>query len=387
MKFLHTSDLHLGKKLNGKITRYDEQKAFLDEITQLCEREEIDVLLIAGDVFDTFIPSAKAEEIFFDFINQVSTPSRAVVIISGNHDDWQRLSAPSLLIGKHNAYIFGGENVPALGGGQVKGERVGKNFIEIAKENDKVFIALLPYPGEIRLGEKKSELSYNERIGQFIDESLKNNVNDLPVVLCSHIFMLGGIKSGDERDVELGGARMVEKRVIPSQVLYTALGHLHKRQVISSSENIIYSGSPIQYSFDEIGHEKSVTVFEICDKKVENLKIIPIESGKKLVKIVANGIEMAKDLLSRYPDNFVHLTLKLNEVLSEVESKDLLGNYPQLAQYSLQILSSYDAVEGEQRKKLDDKELFIEYYKKICGQDVPEEVLQIYLTAIGEDKI
>ena len=183
MKFLHTSDLHLGKKLNGKITRYEEQKCFLKEICDICEKEQVEVLLISGDIFDTFIPSAEAEEIFFNFLNEVSAPSRAVVIISGNHDDWQRLSASALLAGKYNAYIFGGDNIPSLGGGAVKATKVGKNFIQITNGNEEIFLAVLPYPGEVRLGEKRSELSYNERIGQFINESIENNINDLPVIL------------------------------------------------------------------------------------------------------------------------------------------------------------------------------------------------------------
>ena len=387
MKFLHTSDWHLGKKLNGKITRYDEQKLFLGEIAKICESEKVEVLLVTGDVFDTFIPPAEAEEIFFNFLNEVSSPTRAVVVISGNHDDWQRLSAPSLIAGKHNAYIFGGENIPALGGGKVRANRAGKNFIEIANETQSVYIALVPYPGEVRLGEKRSELSYNERIGQFISEALAENHANLPTVLCSHLFMLGGQKSGDEREVELGGTRLVENSVIPKSVLYTALGHLHKRQVISQSRNIIYSGSPLQYSFDEVGVEKSVTLFEIDDNSVKNIKTVNLESGKKLVKLVADGIESAKNLLSLYPNCFVHLTLKLNEVLSEEESKQLLGGYPQLAEYCLQIASSYDAVEGEARKQLDDKQLFNEYYKNIYGQEVPDEIMQIYLKALNEDKL
>ncbi len=384
---MHTSDLHLGKKLSGKFTRYDEQKNMLAEIGEICQKEKVDVLLIAGDVFDAFIPSADAEEIFFEFMNEVSSPDRAIIIISGNHDDWQRLAAPALLAGKFNAYIFGGDNVPSLGTGNVYGVRAGKNFIEIQKGNEKVFIALLPYPGEARLGEKRSELSFNERIGGFIEESLKNNLDNLPVILCSHLFMLGGKKCGDERDVELGGARIVDHNVIPQKVVYTALGHLHKRQVISNERNIIYSGSPLQYSFDEVGSEKSVTAFETSEGSVVNLTKIPLTSGKKLVKIVANNIQTAKDLLDKYPDCFVHLTLKISEVLSDTESKELLGGYPQLAEYLLQTTSKYDSIEDEALKRLSDKDLFIEYYKSEYGADVPDEIMEIYLKAISEDDL
>lgn len=387
MKILHTSDLHLGKKLNGKITRYGEQIEILKEIKDICDNEGVDILLIAGDVFDTFIPAADAEEVFFDFLNEVSTPSRAVVIISGNHDDWQRLSAPSLLAGKHNAYIFGGENIPALGGDAVKGVRAGKNFIEIQKGEEGVYIGALPYVGEIRVGEKRRDIPYGERVQEFIDGCFLENVNGLPQILLAHLFMLGGSKGSEERDIELGGSRIVEPSRINENILYTALGHLHKRQVISSERNILYSGAPLQYAFDEVGHEKSVTLFEICNKRVQNLKVIPLKCGKPLAKLVAGDLQSAKELLIAYCDHHVYLTLKLSEVLSEVESKELIANYPQLVDYSLEIYSGDATVEGEERKRLSDKELFEAYYKKEYGTDVPEEILELYLKALSEEDL
>ena len=199
--------------------------------------------------------------------------------------------------------------------------------------------------------------------------------------------MLGGERSGDERDIELGGARIVEPSCINKDILYTALGHLHKRQTVSKEKNIIYSGAILEYSFDEVGQEKSVTLFEINGKTVENLTVIPLTGGKRLVKLVANGLEQGKELLALYPDSHVFLTLKLDGVLSEVESRDLMSNYPQLADYVLEVKSEYSSVEGEQRKKMNDKELFEEYYKsKTGGEEVPEEIMQIYLTAINEVK-
>lgn len=387
MKILHTSDLHLGKKLNGKITRYGEQIQVLKEIREICENECVDILLIAGDVFDTFIPAADAEEVFFDFLNEVSTPSRAVVIISGNHDDWQRLSAPSLIAGKHNAYIFGGENVPALGGDSVRATKIGKNFVEIKKGEEGVYIGALPYVGEIKVGERKRDISYGERVQEFIDNCFLENVNGLPQILLAHLFMLGGSKGSEERDIELGGSRIVEPSRINQNILYTALGHLHKRQVICNERNILYSGAPLQYAFDEVGHEKSVTLFEICDKKVQNLKTIPLKSGKPLAKLVAGDLQSAKELLSAYADHHVYLTLKLSEVLSEVESKELITSYPQLVDYSLEIHSSDMGVDGEERKKLSDKELFEAYYKKEYGTEVPQEILELYLKALSEEDL
>ena len=133
MKFLHTSDLHLGKRLINK-SRIDEQREVLEEIANLCESEKVDVLIVAGDVFDNFVPTSEAEQLFFDFLKQTASPSRAVVVISGNHDDWQRLSASHYLAGKLNAYIFGGENVPPASGDIVKCVEAGNNYLKIKKD-------------------------------------------------------------------------------------------------------------------------------------------------------------------------------------------------------------------------------------------------------------
>lgn len=387
MKILHTSDLHLGKKLNGKITRYGEQIEVLKEIGSLCDSEGVDILLVAGDVFDTFIPAAEAEEIFFEFLNAVSSPSRAVVIISGNHDDWQRLSASSSLAGKYNAYIFGGENTPTLGGGLVKATKIGNNFVEIFKGEEGVYIGALPYLGEIKVGEKRRDISYGERVKEYIDGCFNANEKGLPQILLAHLFMLGGSKGSEERDIELGGARIVEPSLINENIIYTALGHLHKRQVISSERNVLYSGAPLQYAFDEVGHEKSVTLFEICDNKVQNLKVVPLKAGKPLAKIVAADLASAKNLLAMYEDSHVHLTLKLNEVLSEVESKELISSYPQLVDYSLEIHSDAVAIEGEDRKRLNDRELFEAYYRKEYDNEVPESILELYLKALSEEEL
>ena len=386
MKFLHTSDLHLGKRLINK-SRIDEQREVLEEIANLCESEKVDVLIVAGDVFDNFVPTSEAEQLFFDFLKQTASPSRAVVVISGNHDDWQRLSASHYLAGKLNAYIFGGENVPPASGDIVKCVEAGNNYLKIKKDKESVYVGVLPYPGEARLNEKKSELSYGERIKEWVKDCFKNNQDNLPAILCTHLFMLGGEKSESERDIELGGTRIVEPSVLGNNILYTALGHLHKRQVVASSKNALYSGSILQYAFDEVGHEKSVTCFEIVNNSVQNLQIIPLKGGKKLVKLIAEGVESGKQLLNKYPDCHVHLTLVLKEVLSEAESKELISDYPQLTELDLKLNGIYGGVEGEERKKLDDKQLFEEYYKTKTGESVPEEVLEIYLKALSEEKL
>ena len=344
------------------------------------------MVLVAGDIYDTYTPSAEAEQLFFDFIKVLGSPSRAVVIISGNHDDSVRLSASHLLASTHNVYIFGGENTPALGGEKVRATRIGKNFIQIEKDADKAYIGVLPYPSEQRLGEKKSDLSYTETIKSWVENCFENNNENLPSILCSHLFLLGGERGESEREIELGGARILPTSVIPESCSYTALGHIHKRQAISNSRNIYYSGSIMQYAFDEVGLEKSVSVFDFDKSGVSNLKTFKLDLSKELVKIVAIGVDDAKALLEKYENSLVYLTLKLDRPLSELESKELFGNYPQLVDYKLETTQIKNRENQPSRKELNDKELFESYYFSKYGERVPEEIITLYLKAmLGEE--
>ena len=122
--------------------------------------------------------------------------------------------------------------------------------------------------------------------------------------------MLGGESGERERNIELGGTRLVDKKLVPDFCVYTALGHLHKRQVISTVKNILYSGAIAGYAFDEAGIEKSVTAFELKGGKVENLRVIPLEKGKKLVNLAAINLDDGKKLLQINEDCLVKLTYK-----------------------------------------------------------------------------
>ena len=250
MKFLHTSDWHIGKKLEGR-SRIEEQREALKSLVDVAKNEHVDVVLVAGDVFDTFTPSAEAEQLFFDCVSALSALGSAVVIIAGNHDDPVRLSASAALAEKCNVYFYGEERTLFNDENSlVKCEKRGKDYIVFSKNDEKVYVALLPYPTELRMKEKLNEdESYTDKVKRYIGEAVAKNTDNLPVVLVAHLFMLGGEKSEGERSIDLGGARIVPPSVIGENVIYSALGHLHKRQVVSRERNIIFSGYLLQYAF------------------------------------------------------------------------------------------------------------------------------------------
>lgn len=387
MKILHTSDWHLGKKLNGR-SRITEQAEILNELCSVCERERIDVVLLSGDVFDSSVPSAEAEELFYKTAFRMAGKTRALVIISGNHDDWQRLSACREMAALCNVYVFGGLEAPPVGDKTnfTYAEKNGKNYCVINSNGgaERVYIGLLPYPTDVREGAK--ELSFEDKMRERINDCFAANTEGLPQIFAAHIFMLGGTAGESERDIELGGTRLVDKSLVPKNCVYTALGHLHKRQVISRERNILYCGAIAGYAFDEVGVEKSVTAFEVNVEKrtIENLRIIPLNGGKRLVSLVACDMNSAKQLLQSYSDCWVKLTLKLEHPLSEKESKELAGDYPALCELNLQIAAA-GCEKTVDRRALSEKEAFVEYHKSKYGAEPSAELLNLYLELMGDN--
>ena len=218
MKILHTSDWHVGKRLMGR-ERLREQAEVLDEIVRICDDEAIELVLLAGDVFDTYTPSSEAEELFFSKIKLVAGENRAVLIISGNHDDGVRLSAVSPLAEEQGVYIVGNARTPIAikqTARKIKPVQAGKGFVVFENANgEKAFVSTLPYPNEARFKEEKSELSYLERMKGWIDEGVSGNTEGLPSVFLAHIFVAGGAVSDSEREIDLGGARAIPVTALP----------------------------------------------------------------------------------------------------------------------------------------------------------------------------
>ena len=382
MKILHTSDWHIGKRLMGR-QRLDEQAQVLDEIASLCETETIDLVLIAGDIFDTYTPGAEAEELFFSKIKKIAGERRAVLLISGNHDDGVRLSAVTPLSEEQGVYIIGNNRAPvSTHPTQRKTVPVasGKGYAVFQTQTgERVFISALPYPNEARFKEEKSELSYIERIQGWIREGHSENTENLPSVFIAHIFVIGGKVSDSEREIDLGGARALPLEALP-KADYIALGHLHKKQHMGKG-HCYYSGSPLQYSFDESA-DKSVKVFELTQNGVQNLRDIPLTSGKKLLRLEAETPYQADELLKSYPNALIELKLRLSAPLTSADSAMLSAN-ENLVSLVTEIHND-SQIEFASRKGLSDSALFDAFYKSTFSAEPKAELKELFLTTLNE---
>ena len=381
MRILHTSDWHVGKRLNGR-ERLDEQADVLNEIAELCESENVDLVLVAGDIFDTFTPSAEAEELFFSSIKKIAGENRSVLLISGNHDDGVRLSACAPLAQEYGIYVVGNarEPLPLSSTRGVRPVRSGKGYAVFENgAGEQTFVCTLPYPNEARFKEEKSPLSYVEQMQAWMNEGAAQNTDGLPSVLVAHIFVLGGAVSEGERSIDVGGARAVPVESLP-KCDYIALGHLHKRQHFGKG-HCYYSGSPLQYAFDEKA-DKGVKVFDLTAGGVENLRDVPLQSGKRLVRLEAASVADGIQRLQENAEHLVELTLHLTAPLSSMEASALsaIGNLVLLLT-QVHAETEYTAVS---RRQFTDAELFDEFYRSQYGEQADERLKQLFLEALAE---
>ncbi len=383
MNILHTSDLHLGKRL-GDRDRLPEQEEVLDEIVTICERENVSLVLIAGDVFDTFLPPAEAEELFFRAVKKLAGKTRAVVAVSGNHDDGVRLAAGAPLAEEEGIYLFGNRPriFPVGGDRPVRAVEAGEYYLVIQGEKgEKVYINALPYPNEARFREGKSEETFPEKMARWLARGEEGYRGDMPHILLSHLFVAGGRVSQSERDIDLGGARAVPLRLLPEDG-YIALGHLHKPQQIGNAR---YSGSVLQYSFDEANTEKSVLLFRTEGNGFADIRKVPLHAGKKLVRLECDSVSAALELLEQYENRYIELTLRLSEPLTAGETKALHEANEGLVNIIPKIrLAEQAAV--EQRAALKREELFSLYYRSVYGEDPKEELTRAFLSLLDEEE-
>lgn len=388
MKIVHTSDWHLGKKLKNR-ERITEQREVLNNLVNYVEENNVDLVIIAGDVYDTYSPPAEAEELFFNVIKKLSNGKRAVLVISGNHDDSDRLFASSVLAERYGVYFAGAKLYKPQNLERIKLVENNENtFVFEDLSGERVFFNALSYPTEARLKEKVNDNeSYDDKIIRWLNNGAKFNVNNYPEIVVSHLFMLGGEASSTERSIDLGGARRVGKSVISNNVIYTALGHLHKKQVVSNEKNIRYSGSILEYAFDEAGISKTFTCFDVLNGKVCNLVDVSFVGGTKLKTIEVSGYENCFDVLNNFKDYYVELILHTDRPLTTEESRLLQSNYPNLV--IIEIVTKEDEIDilEKDRRKMSDEELFTAHYRNMYGVEPENDVLELFLQLINEGEL
>ena len=212
---------------------------------------------------------------------------------------------------------------------------------------------------------------------RWMNAGQSDNKRGLPSVFLSHLFIAGGAVSEGEREIDLGGARAVPLSALP-QCDYTALGHLHKRQ--SFRGNVVYSGSILQYAFDEAGAKKSVVLFDLGREGVQNERRIELTAGKQLVRLQADGVAAAAELVKNYPDCYIELTVFLKEPLLSSQVRELREANAGIVLILPQVSQEGQVAEAVSLKQLSDSELFKTFYRKKFAQEPSDELTELFLS-------
>ena len=381
MKFIHISDLHIGKRVNEK-SLIDEQAHILNQICDITEAQRPDAVLIAGDVYDKAVPSGEAVLLFDDFLTRISSLCGHIFIISGNHDSAERMAFGARLMhrsGIHLSPVYNGSTVP----------------VTLTDEYGVIDFYMLPYirPANVRHflpDEEKGDIrSYDDAVRKAVemmevDQTRRN-------VLITHQFVTGALRSESE-DVNVGGLDNVDASAFDI-FDYTALGHLHCPQDCGA-KRIRYSGSPLKYSFSEVNDSKTVTLITLGEKgslEREFIPLVPLHDWHDLRG--AYDQLTARDFYNgkTWTEDFVRITLTDENDIPDAIGKlrTIYHNLMELRYDNKRTRAGHKVIEGaSDARSKNPLELFSELYSKQNGDEmdtVQKEYLMEMISKIWEN--
>ncbi|MDP4274803.1 MAG: exonuclease subunit SbcD [Bacteroidota bacterium] len=405
MKLLHTSDWHLGKHLET-ISRIEEQQDVLNEIIDIAEKEEVDAVLVTGDLFDTFNPSVEAIDLFYKTLKCLADNGRRpVVAIAGNHDSPDRIEAPDPLA-KECGIIFAGypnskiQPFDLKTGLSVINSEEGFLELKLPHCDDPLRILLTPYANEYRLKTYLGQENSEEELRQVLQENWQRladkyldekGIN----ILAAHLFLM---KEGTEQPEEpedekpvlhLGGAQAIYSRNLPGQLQYAALGHLHRKQFIDTAPcPVVYCGSPLAYSFGEANQDKYVMIADIQPGKEAQVREVELQKAKKLLRRKFDKVDQACEWLSQCDHSIVELTMETDHYLTPDEKKRLYAAHPGL--FIIPGINNQDQPAEDKKEDIDLTRnidlLFSDYFaSKNAGQQPAEEIMEIFKEIIAQE--
>lgn len=291
MRVLHTSDWHIGRTLYGR-KRYEEFEAFLTWLAETIQQNEIDALLVAGDIFDTSAPSNRAQELYYRFLCRVAASCcRHVVVVAGNHDSPSFLNAPKELLKALDVHVVGSST-----------ESPEDEVLVLRNDQDtpELIVCAVPYlrDRDIRVAEAGESVEDKERklidgirthyatVAALAEQKREELGANIPIVGTGHLFTAGGqtVDGDGVRELYVGSLAHVTAGIFPACFNYLALGHLHIPQEVNGSETIRYSGSPLPMGFGEAKQQKSVCQVEF-HSTAASVQLIGVPVFQKLERV------------------------------------------------------------------------------------------------------
>jgi exonuclease SbcD len=303
MKILHTSDWHIGRTLYGR-KRYEEFEAFLIWLAEMIQQNEVDALLVAGDIFDTSAPSNRAQELYYRFLCRVAASScRHVVVVAGNHDSPSFLNAPRELLKALDVHVVGNAS-----------ENPEDEVLVLTDEHGspELIVCAVPYlrDREVRVAEPGESIEDKERkliegirshyadVAILAEQKRTDLGAEIPIIGMGHLFTAGGqtVDGDGVRELYVGSLAHVTAGIFPENLDYLALGHLHVPQKVNGSEVMRYSGSPLPMGFGEAKQQKSVCLIEFVSTEAA-VQLIDVPVFQKLERVRGGWEEISARIL------------------------------------------------------------------------------------------
>jgi DNA repair protein SbcD/Mre11 len=377
MRFLHTSDWHLGKMLKGR-SRTDEQEAALYEILDIIRKERVDCALITGDVFDSQAPPPEAERLAFNFFSELRSLKVPAVVIGGNHDHPKRLLAIRDVLQLLDIHVRPEPIRPADGG-----------LVEIEKGGELAKIAVLPFvtAGKIEDAAKlmgpeiERYQEYTERISAMCDLLSKSFTKNSINLLLAHLYVDGAETSKSEREIHVAKPYAVSAQRFPSTAHYIALGHLHRPQEIHAPSRALYAGSILQLDFGEREQQKRVVLIDAHPGKPATIQDCPLSSGRRL-RDVSGTLDELMTQGQSFGDDLLRVTIKVDKPVPGIADfvREILPN-------ALEIRLDYPRMEMSpiEIAGCDPYELFTRFYRHQRASAPPDELSKLFRRLYEED--
>ena len=375
MRLLHTSDWHVGKAIRGR-SRNEEFAAALDEVVSIAIDEDVDAVLLAGDVYEQRAASPEADSIVFDALLRLHDAGVRVVAIPGNHDSAVRLEALGKLLRPLGTDIAHQVMPPDRGG-----------IVEVASRDgsEVAGVACVPFVPERRFGDaaelfEASErwyLSYAEGMGELLAAMAGGFRPDRVNVVLAHLFTDGALLGGGEREASIGMVYAISPSRLPGEAVYIALGHVHRPQSVKGSPAPArYAGSLIQLDFGETDQRKSVTVVEASPGKPAKVREVPLSAGRRLLDVRGTLDEVVAKV-DEVGDAFLRVFVKTDGPVPGIADR-VREALPNALDVHLEYERAEAATGSEPVSSLHPRDQFVAYYRSQHGAVPREELIEAF---------
>ena len=371
MKIIHSADWHLGRILHNQ-SLLNDQAYILDQLIELIKTQQVDVLLIAGDVYDRSLPPADAVALLDDVINQLVELNVTVIMISGNHDGPERLSFASRQLQQAGVHILG--DLKSI-----------TKPIDVQKDDLKVHFYGIPYadPEKVRDAFANDVKTFDEAHTFLVEEIKSQYQNSVNNVLLSHCFVDGAKTSDSEKTLSIGGSDRVSFEPLVD-FDYVALGHLHSPQK-RGAEHIRYSGSLLKYSFSEHQQKKGVTLLEFDQSGLIDQQHLTLRPQKEL-RVITGLLDEVLALGKTDPNNedYVMVSLTDQTALLDPMSK-LRVVYPNVLHLEKVLLTqALGKTPDREIFKRGESEMIHDFFQQVTGQDLTTEQADIVSSTLQQ---